>query len=159
MKRILALVLTLSMLLCIPVAASAATETEIDSTQTKVVWNADGSRTEITLKVFDPAVSTYAAKGKYTRGATNQYDYYDTKGDHAYTYTLIATFEFDEVSYSKATKASATYSIKKSGWQKVSSNVSRSGDTAYADGTFKGNGEYDYPSLMLSCDPDGNISY
>lgn len=158
MKRIVALVLSLALLCSIPVFASAATESEGSSSQPEIVWYADGSRMEIHTEILDNSASPYSATASYTRSATTTGDYYNVDDVLVFTYTLKASFSYDKVSYSKCTSASDSYSIKKSGWKKVESNVSRSGDTAYADATFSGNGDYAYPSLQLSCDPFGNIS-
>lgn len=158
MKKILALMLTLAMLLCIPVAAAAAKQGKAVLSQPKVLWNADGSRMESALKVLDPTASSYAAKTKYIRTAEDTYEYYDLNGDLVFTYTLTVVFEYDGA-YVKVKKAWATYTIIKDGWKKVSSKVTYPGNTAYAEAVFIGNGEYIYPIISISCDCDGNIFY
>ena len=155
MKKLVSLFMTLALMLCIPVGAGAVSQSQPTDSQTQVIWYENGAYAEITTQVFDEIAEARATTS--SKQAATTYTYYDESGAKALTFTLHADFSYDH-STSKATKAYGTYSIKKSGWSLSDSDVYCSGDTAYGDATFSGPNDYAYPSLQISCDPDGNIS-
>lgn len=142
MKKLLAMMLCLSMLL--PSALAAAPQTVQNS---EVIWYEDGSYAEI-VTTISFARSTLAADKDYT--------YKNSSGKKVFSYTLHG--EFDSTT-TKATRASGSATIYMSGWSLSSHDEYCSGSTAYGDATFDGpNNVSRDVSLSLTCDKNGNIT-
>lgn len=118
---------------------------------TEVIRFDDGSYAEITLTIEESqtrAANTKTASKKYT---------YQKNGTVYFTYTLNASFQYDNSS-SKATRCSSTYSISASGWSKKSENKYYSGNTAHGKATFGNSSTSKTAKLTITCSKTGAIS-
>ncbi|BDF70684.1 hypothetical protein CE91St41_20870 [Oscillospiraceae bacterium] len=147
MKKRLTAILTLLFCLsmCLPTLAAEVSTTKA----TQIIWFEDGSHAEIV---------TLVSLARSTKSGSKSYTYWNSSNIKAFTYTLNGEFFYDTKT-SRATSASASYSIYLSGWSLSSHDETASGSTVYGDATFKGpGGASEDVSLTLTCDKNGNIT-
>ena len=140
-----------ALLVAFPVAATASGTPPVQASSVETIHFEDGSRLVIETVVFQTTTRSSS------RSASQTGIGYDSSGNKTCSLTLKGTFSYDG-NTSSATQSTYTYTIYKSGWKKDSASASRSGATAYAEGSFSNASDNLTISLSLTCDRNGNIS-
>lgn len=154
MKRIIVLLLTVTMvLLLLPANAYAASPAQ-DGGITEIQRFTDGSYLVITRQTIE----TYASG---TKTGTDTCTYYSTSDEILWVAVLTGTFTYNGTT-ATCTSSSCNVTIYSNNWYVISKSASKSANTATGTVTmgckFLGvtimRETYD---LSLSCDPNGNI--
>lgn len=147
-KRILSLLLAAAMVCVLAVPAFAADNTE---TAVERIDLEDGAYVIVTTEVSSPLLR---ANG---RDASRTYNYYNGSSTPDWSFTLNASFTYDN-STAKATNASCSYKINRSGWTCTAKDAYCAGASAYANGIFKYSSTTRTVNLSLTCSPSGAIT-
>lgn len=164
MKRILALVFSVTLVFgCCASVFASENEAHIVNYDdgSKVIWYADGSRTEISAP-FESAPSS--TKGTLTTITRSTYQaHYDSDGNLEWKYTLTGTFNYTYGVSASCTNASYTKTINNTSWSFSNGNATASGATATGVGTFTKKWLFITTdtvnvNLTLTCDKYGNVT-
>lgn len=153
LKKKLAVCLCLVLALCLGLGTAVYAEEprEILVSQYTETYE-DG--TSCLVSVYQEVPRTRASG---TTTGHKDYGYQDESGAVVWTLTVHGSYSYNGSS-ATCTGVSCNYSISDSAWSRVSTSKSRSGNTAYAYGTFAKNGKSKSASVSLSCDGNGNLS-
>lgn len=154
MKRILLVILTLTIfcctILCVPVSASSLTE----ASKTTIEYLDNGDYIETIIK-WEESVTRTTKSGSKTK------NYKNSTGDILWSVKVTGTFTYNGTT-SSCTAASHTTSAPGANWTIKSASSSKSGSTATAKAvaTLKiGSNSQDYSmSVSLTCSANGTLS-
>ena len=111
----------------------------------------DGSYIVTTLVIDTPLTRSSSVSGRKT---VTKYSTSDVK---QYALTLRATFSYNGRS-ATATDASTSVTIYQNGWNCTDRNITKSGNRATANATFRNGLAVNYPSVTITCSPSGSLS-
>lgn len=155
MKKYLILLLSISLILCNPNSASAASSTRNIVVETFE----DGSYIETVIEEIETA-SSYATT--YTKSGKKTSTYKNSSGDTLWSVSVTGTFTYDGSS-ATCTKSTVSTTSYNSNWKISSSSASKSGATATATATAKKYLDGTYiksitETVTLTCSKSGTLS-
>lgn len=154
MKKIIAVILSVLMLLAFPVAAYA--DVENDTTSTTVEYLEDGSYIMTTV---EEETSLFRAS---TKTGSKTATFYNSDDEVQWIVKITGTFSYTGSS-ATCTRSTATYTIYDSSWKVTSYSATKSGRTATGKFTLK---QYltlipirtENRTVTLSCSNSGTLS-
>ena len=155
MKRIIATILSLIMILSISIPSKAQVPF---TTNSEAEYLGNGLYGIVTYETSDD-ISTYATSTKTT---SKKYTIQNADGENLARFTLKATFSYDGTT-SKCTSSSYTTEVFKDSWSFSEASATKSGNTA--TGSFKAKCVVLFittqtveKTITLTCDKNGNIT-
>lgn len=133
MKKVIAFLLSLTLILTLYLPTFAATNTDHTVATTSIEYLEDGSYIETVITIKSSEYSTFATKG-ITGNKTITHKNAD--GEAEWSATLKGTFTYTG-SKATCTASSITYSIVNDNWKITSATASKSGNKAMGNVTAK----------------------
>lgn len=148
MKKVLAILVCIMMLVSLAIPASALSRTDkLVSQSIEYLENGD----YIVREVFEPAMQPRSGK----TGSSVE-TYRNASGTAIWAVTVTGTFTYNG-STSSATSSSASVEIYNTNASFISKNASYSGNTARATGSVRYGGYTTTLTASVSCDKNGNL--
>lgn len=157
MKRILCLILAISMMVALFPNAIAASDNSLGGGYSAIEYLENGDYIVTEFDADCPrSLSAYSVQS--TKSGSKVKTYYAADGTRIWDLTVNASFSYTYGVSATATSASAIVNIYSSNTSFVRKSAYTSGNTATATGTVVHNSANKYMTVSVSCDKYGNLS-